>query len=183
MAARMYWGAVIAGAALTGAVLVWLGFLGRAVRVTGISQNGLFQLPVGTVSGYGPGMVLWLAVSAMVAFGLGGYVAARLSGPGWTGLVHALCAFGVTLLAFHLTGNDQVWFGRPGGIARPFPGMGNGIIPGTVFNTAGTLWLSFLTLTLGFFSSAGAAFLATRAARAGSSAELGGGDSLRRPAA
>lgn len=183
MAARMYWGAVIAGAALTGAVLVWLGFLGRAVRVTGISHNGLFQLPVGAITGYGPGAITWLVVSTVAAFGLGGYVAARLSGPGWTGLVHALCAFAVTLLTFHLTGSDQVWFGRPGGFAQPYPGMGNGIFPGTVFNTAGTLWMSFMSLTVGFFSSAAAAFLATRAASAGTSAELGGGGSIRRPAA
>ncbi len=74
------WGPILAGLFTTFATLVILSLLGVAVGLTAATGNpngGAAAAANNHASGYGNGAAIWAAISALIAFFLGGYVAAR----------------------------------------------------------------------------------------------------------
>ena len=74
---RVSWGAVIAGAVLALAIALMLNALGAGVGATTIDATGRSSP---SASSFGIGAAIWLLISNLIGLGVGGYVAARLSG-------------------------------------------------------------------------------------------------------
>ena len=72
---RVSWGAIFAGTVIAVGVLILLGMLGTAIGFRAIDpqQGAAFD-------GVGLGAGIWWIVTSIIALGIGGYVAGRLSG-------------------------------------------------------------------------------------------------------
>jgi hypothetical protein len=89
---RVRWGPIIAGIFTTLATFLLLSLLGVAIGLTaatGYPNGGAPAAATNAANNYGTGAAIWAAISALIAFFLGGYVAARTSavrgrGTGWT---------------------------------------------------------------------------------------------------
>ena len=95
--ARVSWGAVIAGAVVALAIALMLNALGAGVGATTIDAAGRSSP---SASSFGIGAAVWLLISNLIGLGLGGYVAARLSGTSdnTDGTLHGLAVWGTTFL-------------------------------------------------------------------------------------
>jgi hypothetical protein len=110
------WGAVVAGAAVAVGIWLLLQLFGMGVALVALDEHDL-QL--------GAGSVLWSLVSAAVAFGLGGFLAARLAGHhnqivagthavlAWS--LAALVGIAVHSIAFRTDAHDAIAAPQPGG--------------------------------------------------------------------
>lgn len=76
------WGPILAGLISTLATLLLLSILGVAVGLTAATAdpNGGANAAAGRAGSYGTGAAIWAAVSALLAFLIGGYVAGRTAG-------------------------------------------------------------------------------------------------------
>ena len=94
---RISWGAVIAGAVVALAIALMLNALGAGVGATTIDATGR-DSP--SASSFGIGAAIWLLISNLIGLGVGGYVAARLSGTSdnTDGTLHGLAVWGTTFL-------------------------------------------------------------------------------------
>ena len=94
---RVSWGAVIAGAIVAIAVGALLSVLGVAIGATTIDTLERTTPDAGTLGLAGG---IWATFAALLAMGIGGYVAARLSGTtsNQDGILHGLTVWGVALL-------------------------------------------------------------------------------------
>lgn len=91
------WSSIFVGLVITLAVLAIFSFLGVALGL------GIFDLQSSQpFEGMGVGMIIWLIVTLLVAFGLGGYVAGALAVRG--GAIHGLATFASSLLAIFVAG-------------------------------------------------------------------------------
>jgi hypothetical protein len=93
----MSWGAVIAGAIVALAVGLMLNALGAGVGATTVDAAAR-DTP--SASSFGIGAAIWVLVSNLIGFALGGYTAARLSGTSdnTDGTLHGLAVWGTTFL-------------------------------------------------------------------------------------
>ncbi|HEY4136346.1 MAG TPA: hypothetical protein VGO34_14155 [Alphaproteobacteria bacterium] len=94
---RVSWGAVIAGAIVAIAVGALLSVLGVAVGATTIDAVERASPSAGTL---GLASGIWATFAALLAMGIGGYVAARLSGTtsNQDGILHGLTVWALALL-------------------------------------------------------------------------------------
>jgi len=79
---RVRWGPILAGLFATLATLLLLSLLGVAVGLTAATgdPNGGAVAATDKANNYGTGAAIWAAVSAIIAFFIGGYVAAHTAG-------------------------------------------------------------------------------------------------------
>src|SRR5919112_5322125 len=103
---RISWGAVIAGAVVALAIALMLNALGAGVGATTIDATGR-DSP--SASSFGIGAAIWLLISNLIGLGVGGYVAARLSGTSdnTDGTLHGLAVWGG--LSQTLVGHTMGW--------------------------------------------------------------------------
>ncbi|USI72580.1 hypothetical protein [Sphingomonas morindae] len=96
-AARLSWGAILAGVVLAVAIELLLGILGTGI---GLSMVDPVAGSTPGAAGFGIGAGLYWLVTTIVALGAGGYAAARLSGAQarFDAIAHGLTLWGVTLL-------------------------------------------------------------------------------------
>lgn len=89
------WGPIIAGFAATMALLLLMGILGAAIGATSLSQTG--QAAANNAGTFG---VIWAAISVIVSFFVGGWLAARSAGLGGrlTALLNSSIVWAFTLL-------------------------------------------------------------------------------------
>ena len=76
-ATRISWGAIVAGAVVALAIGLMLNVLGTAIGATLVDAA---ERDTPDASSFGIGAGIWLLVSNLIGLGIGGYVAARLSG-------------------------------------------------------------------------------------------------------
>ncbi|NNC48621.1 MAG: hypothetical protein HKO13_09355 [Sphingomonas sp.] len=72
---RVSWGAIFAGTVIALGILFLLGLLGAAIGLAAIDPGAEDPL-----SGIGIGAAVWWALASIIALGIGGFVAGRLSG-------------------------------------------------------------------------------------------------------
>ena len=72
---RVSWGAIFAGTAIGLALMLLLSLLGMAIGFSAINFGG----ENGAFSGIPTGAAIWLALSQLIALGIGGFVAGRLA--------------------------------------------------------------------------------------------------------
>jgi hypothetical protein len=94
---RVSWGAVFAGGIVAIAVGVMLNILGVAI---GVSTVDATTGDTPSASSFGIGGGIWLLVANLIGLGVGGYVAARLSGTsdGTDSSLHGLAVWGIAFL-------------------------------------------------------------------------------------
>lgn len=94
---RVSWGAVIAGAFVAMAVGALLTVLGIAIGATTVDTVARDTPAAGTLSLMGG---IWVTFTGMLAMGIGGYVAARLSGTAshQDGILHGLTVWALALI-------------------------------------------------------------------------------------
>jgi hypothetical protein len=103
---RISWGAVLAGGIAAVAVGVMLNVLGLAVGATSLDPARAGGSPSASTIGIAGG--IWLMVANLIGLGIGGWVAARLSGTSddTDGLLHGLSVWAVGfLISLLLLGN------------------------------------------------------------------------------
>ena len=89
--ANASWGSIFVGVAVTLATMLVLSFLGTALGL------GIFDLESGKpFQGVGVGLGIWLVLTIVISFGLGGYVAGTLAVR--AGLLHGLATFATAVL-------------------------------------------------------------------------------------
>jgi hypothetical protein len=141
---RIWWGAVIAGAALVIAVHVSLSLLGFGIGMSTFDPTA-GDTPQATSIGIGAGV--WWVISNLIALVIGGYVAARLSAvpARGDGIIHGVLVWAVTLLitlyllttsvgsiiggAFNVVGNTISGLGQSVAEAVPQAADAAGISP------------------------------------------------------
>jgi hypothetical protein len=94
---RISWGAIIAGAIVALTIALMLNALGAGVGATTIDATGRSSP---SASSFGIGAAIWLLIANLIGLGVGGYVAARLSGTSdnTDGTLHGLAVWGTTFL-------------------------------------------------------------------------------------
>jgi hypothetical protein len=94
---RISWGAIFAGAAIALAIGLMLNVLGTAVGAMLVDATAR-ETPAAASFGIGAG--LWVLISNLIGLGVGGYVAARLSGTadGTDGTLHGLAVWAASFL-------------------------------------------------------------------------------------
>jgi hypothetical protein len=97
LAARISWGAILAGAIVALAIGLMLNTLGAAVGAA-MADTNVQHIP--DASSFGIGAGLWLLISNLIGLAVGGYTAARLSGTadGTDSTLHGLAVWAATLL-------------------------------------------------------------------------------------
>jgi hypothetical protein len=97
LASRISWGAIIAGAVVALTIALMLNALGAGIGATTIDATGRSSP---SASSFGIGAAVWLLISNLIGLGVGGYVAARLSGTAdnTDGTLHGLAVWGTTFL-------------------------------------------------------------------------------------
>ncbi len=98
---RVSWGAILAGSVVAIVTQIMLSLLGLAIGLATINP----ATETNPLGGLGTGTGIWLAVSTIIAFLIGGYVAARLSGlpRRQDGIWHGIVTWGfVSLLTLYL---------------------------------------------------------------------------------
>jgi hypothetical protein len=90
-------GAIIAGAIVALTIALMLNALGAGVGATTIDATGRSSP---SASSFGIGAAIWLLIANLIGLGVGGYVAARLSGTSdnTDGTLHGLAVWGTTFL-------------------------------------------------------------------------------------
>lgn len=104
-ASRVSWGAIIAGAVTALTIGLMLNALGIGIGATTIDAAAR-DTPSG--GSFGIGAAIWMLVSNLIALGVGGYVAARLSGvaDNTDGTLHGVAVWGTMfILSAVLLGN------------------------------------------------------------------------------
>lgn len=104
--ARISWGAVFAGGVVAVTVGAMLNLLGLAVGATTVDPSMPGDTPTATTIGIAGG--IWLLVANLIGLGVGGYVAARLSGTSddTDGILHGLSVWAIGfMLSAVLLGN------------------------------------------------------------------------------
>ncbi|WP_237180478.1 hypothetical protein [Roseomonas haemaphysalidis] len=134
---RVSWGAIFAGAIVALAVGLMLNVLGAAVGATLVDATAR-STP--NASSFGIGAGVWLLVSNLIGLGLGGYVAARLSGTASStdATLHGMTMWATSfLISAVLLGNlvSGVASTATNGIASAVGGIARGA--GSVASTAG----------------------------------------------
>ena len=131
---RVRWGPIIAGLLTALTTLVLLGLLGLAIGLTAVDARQA-AAQGGPPAGAGPGSAIWAALSGLLAFLLGGYVAgktAAIFNRTWGAFNGAMVFFlGVPLILWLAS----MGLGSMLGMLGTFAGSLN-IDPGTVQNTA-----------------------------------------------
>ena len=100
---RISWGAIFAGAFIVLAVQVTLSLIGLGVSL------GRVNLTTGPAAsaGFGTGSAIWLVISGIIAFFVGGWFAGRFSGipSRFSGALHGLVSWGLAsiMMFFFLT--------------------------------------------------------------------------------
>ncbi len=94
---RLSWGAAFAGVVIAVAVQLVLGILGTGI---GLSMVDPVEGTTPGATGFGIGAGIYWLITTILALGLGGYAAARVSGvtERFDALVHGLVVWGVTLI-------------------------------------------------------------------------------------
>lgn len=116
---RVSWGAVLAGVVVALAIGLTLNLLGLGIGATTIDATAR-STP--DASSLGIGAAIWILIANLIALGIGGYVAARLSGTadGTDGTLHGMAVWGAcALLSVILLGNAAV------GLASSAPRAGS----------------------------------------------------------
>lgn len=72
---RVSWGAIFAGAVIALGTMILLGMMGSAIGFRSVDPNS-----ANAVNGLGIGAAIWWIITSIIALGIGGYVAGRLSG-------------------------------------------------------------------------------------------------------
>jgi hypothetical protein len=122
---RISWGAVFAGGITAVAVGAMLNLLGLAIGATAVDPATPGGTPAASTLGLASG--IWLIVADLIGLGVGGYVAARLSGTadGTDGILHGLSVWAIAfLISAVLLGNVVA------GIARTTFGAASSIVGG-----------------------------------------------------
>jgi hypothetical protein len=97
LASRISWDAVVAGAVTALTIGLMLNALGAGIGATTVDATARASP---TVSSFGIGAAIWILVSNLIALGVGGYVAARLSGTAdnTDGNLHGVAVWGTMFL-------------------------------------------------------------------------------------
>lgn len=102
---RVSWGAVFAGAVVAVAIGLMLNALGAGVAAAMVDAT---QRETPSAGSFGIGAAIWLLVANLIGLGVGGYVAARLSGntDDTDGTLHGMAVWATTfLISAILVGN------------------------------------------------------------------------------
>jgi hypothetical protein len=102
---RVSWGAVFAGAVVAVAIGLMLNALGAGVAAAMVDAA---ERETPSATSFGIGAAIWLLVSNLIGLGVGGYVAARLSGNAddTDGTLHGMAVWATTfLISAILVGN------------------------------------------------------------------------------
>lgn len=158
---RVHWGAVWAGLVTAFTTMIILGLLGVAVGLTA-AAGGTPGVGAGGLGGFGAatGAAWWAAISGIVAFFLGGWVAGRLAAiysrrwGTWNGALVFMLALPITMFLAGL-GSAGI-LGAFGQVGTGF-GIGTGL--GTGLGTTGTLTSSAWWSLIGLVVALGAAAL------------------------
>lgn len=129
------WGPIIAGFAATMAVLILMSVLGAAIGATAVAPG---ETMVSTTFG-----AIWGALSLIVAFFVGGWLAARTAGIGgqMTAIVNSGLVWAFTLLF--------LLFMAALGVAGLAPIVGDLFTPGALAVDPSVAWWSLVALLLG----------------------------------
>lgn len=185
---KVRWGPILAGLVSALATLLLLSLLGVAVGLTAATgdPNG-GAAAAANRSGYGTGAAIWAALSALIAFFIGGYVASRTSavrgkGNGWINgamvwaialpLLLWLAANGLSgflnALGFNLGGllNTVANPADPANPLNPTNPNNPANNPGTVQNAAETArngaWGALASMVLGLLAASLGGFIGAR---------------------
>ncbi|HEX2913094.1 MAG TPA: YrzE family protein [Chloroflexia bacterium] len=171
------WGPILAGLFSTLATLLILSLLGVAVGLTAASgQPGGATGAANNANSYTTGAGIWAAVSALIAFFIGGYVAGRTAGVrrrsyGW---VNGALVWAITLpLLLWLAGSGASGFLNAigfnlAGFTNNITGAVNNATnnPGAVNNATDAArngaWIAFAALIIGLIASALGGLLGSR---------------------
>jgi hypothetical protein len=145
------WGPVFAGVFVSLSLIVLLGVLGAAL---GFGLAGPATAP-NVAANLGNAAMIWGALTLIVAFFAGGWVAARLTSTATPeiGLIHGVAVWGVTIVGLLLLGAIGV-----AGLVGTITGPGAPAVPGTPGTNMGlaqgAAWGTFIALALGLAAAA-----------------------------
>jgi len=168
---RVRWGPIVAGFFVAITALIMLGLLGLGVGLTGLNSG--FSAAQGTPPPQtGTNAAIWGAISAIIAFLIGGYVAGRTSAVfsrGWGALNGALVFFLAIPVMLWLAGQG---FGAVLGTLTQIgqvPGQISGsvtVTPNAIAGAAETArngaWWALIAMVVGLIASAIGGAIGTR---------------------